>query len=191
MNANELSPAARPSKLTLKGILVVFLCSLVFAILALSMVAGVFEETMFRQRAAARIGEVQKVLDQGAYEKARTDRELVQIEIDHEKALMDRYIVFAGLAALALALLAAWRVGRSRSKKRFFLLMTIAGFALGLSLAAIYGALHARILPGGLQDPGFRKALVACMFGLCALDGLIVAWIALRMARPKARKAAA
>jgi hypothetical protein len=187
---NSTKPA-RTVSLSWKGKAVVFAGSLVFIMLALSMVAGVLEDPMFLQRARGRLDQMQSQFDRGVTREVERELRVVRGEIEREKALINRYMMFAIVMALANALLAVWLIGRSRSTTRFVMWMTFAGLAWGLSLTSLYGTMHRQILQDGLQDPRFRGLLCLCLFAFSLLDGLVVAGTTLRAARPKARKTSA
>jgi hypothetical protein len=185
MDSNDLSRPERAGHLTGKGKAAVFAVSLAFILLALSMVAGVFEGPMFVDRASARIDQLQARYDAGDAAGIQSELNAVRDEVRREKSLMNRYMIFAVLAALANAFLGIWLVGRSRMRKRHVLWLALSGLFWGLSLSAIYRAMHSLILPGGLQDTSFREWLSACLLAFSVLNGLIVAWISLRLSRPK------
>jgi hypothetical protein len=178
------APATTSGRLSWKRKAMVFGGSLVFVLLMLSMVAGAIEDPMFGARARARLDDLQGMLDNGSTEQVARELRPVRDEIDREGRLMNRYITMSLLAAIANPLLAVWLVGRSRSSARFVLWMTLAGLFWSTSLTGTYLALHRLVLPGGLQDPRFRGLLGLCLFVSCLLNSLLVAAIALRLARP-------
>jgi hypothetical protein len=163
----------------------VFGGSLVFIILALSMVAGVIEDPMFRARARGRLVELRQLFDQGSTRQVELQLRPVRDEIDRETHLIDRYTVMYLLVGVANPLLAVWLVGRCRSSARFFRWMTLAGLFWSTSLTGLYATLHRLVLPGGMQDPRYRGMLCLCLFVFCVLNSLLVAGVALRLARPK------
>jgi hypothetical protein len=171
-------------RLSWKGTALVFVGSLVFVTFMLSMAMGAIEDPMFGARARAMLDSLQRTLDQGSTaEVARELRPLLD-EIAREGGLMNRYMVINLFVALANPLLAVWLVGRRRSSARFVLWMTLAGLFFGISLTSTYLTMHRLVLPGGLQDPRLRGLLGLCLFASCLLNGLLVAGIALRLARP-------
>jgi len=91
---------------------------------------------------------------------------------------------------LANALLAVWLIGRSRSNTRFIMWMAFAGLAWGLSLTSLYGRCTVKCCKMGskIRDSADCSVLP---FAFSLLDGLVVAGITLRAARPKARKTSA
>lgn len=191
MRANEVSRPAQIAALTWKGKAIVFAVSLGFILLALAMVAGVIEGPMFLDKASARIDQLQSRYEAGAMGGIRSELKTIMEEVGREKGLINRYMIFAIIAALANAFLAVWLAGRGRSRKRLFLWLALSGLFWGLSLSGIYRAMHAMILPGGIQDPALRGWLSVCLLAFSVLNGLVVAGIVLRLSRPKARPAPA
>jgi hypothetical protein len=178
------APTATSVRLSWKRKAMVFGGSLVFILLVLSMVAGAIEDPMFGARARARLDDLQRMFDHGSTEQVARELGPIRDEIDREGRLMNRYITMNLLVAVANPLLAVWLVGRCRSSARFVLWMTLAGLFWSTSLTGTYLALHRLVLPGGLQDPRFREWLGLCLFASCLLNSLLVAGIALRLARP-------
>lgn len=191
MSANETPRPAQIASLTWKGKAIVFAVSLAFILLALAMVAGVIEGPMFVDKASARIGQLNSRYEAGAMGGIQSELKAVMDEVRREKSLINRYMIFAVIAALANAFLAVWLVGRGRTRKRLFLWLALSGLFWGLSFSGIYRAMHAMILPGGLQDPALRGWLSVCLLAFSVLNGLAVAGIASRLSRPKARPAPA
>lgn len=179
------------ARLSWKGKVTVFVGSLVFIVLALSMVAGVIEEPMFRARARDRLNALQRQFDRGSTGQIRQELRPIEDEIKRESDLINRYLLMNLLVAVANPLLAVWLVGRCRSSARFVLWTTLTGLFWSMSLTALYSALHRLVLPGGLQDPRFREMLSLCLFVFCLLNSLLVAGIALRLARPTTQPPAA
>lgn len=186
MNTHKPSPAAKNVPLPLKGKALVLVASLAFILLALSMVAGVIEGPMFRDKARARLDQLQARFAVGDTASGiQSDLSQVMDQVRREKALINRYMIFAVLMAVANALLAIRFIGRSRSPKKFILGMGLAGIFWGLALSGLYVTMHARVLPGGLQDPAFPRLLSLCLLAFSVANGLFVAAIALRMSKPK------
>ena len=173
------------ARLSWKGKATVLAGSLVLTVLAFSMMAGVIEGPMFRDRARERLDAIQQQVDHGYTAEARQELGSITGEIRRENDLLNRYVLMNILVAVANPLLAVWLVGRCRSPARFVLWMTLAGLCWSLSLSSTYGELHRHFLPAGLQDPRFRGALRLCLFVFCLLNSLVVAAIALRLGRPK------
>ena len=191
MNENEFSQPAQVASMTWKSKAIVFGVSLVFILLALAMVAGVIEGPMFVDKARARIDQLQSRYEAGATGGIQSELNAVMDEVRREKGLMNRYMIFAVIAALANAFLAVWLVGRGRTRKRLFLWLALSGLFWGLSFSGIYRAMHAMILAGGLQDPALRGWLSVCLIAFSVLNALVLAGIASRLSRPKARPAPA
>ncbi len=185
MDSNDLPRPAQTAALTWKSKAIVFGVSLVFILLALAMVAGVIEGPMFVDKASARIGQLNSRYEAGATGGIQSELKAVMDEVRREKGLMNRYMIFAVIAALANAFLAVWLFGRSRRRERLFLWLALSGLFWGLSFSGIYRAMHALTLPGGLQDPDFRTWLSVCLFVFSVLNALVVAGITLRLARSK------
>ena len=139
---------------------------------------------MFGAPARARLDDLQRAFDQGSTDQVAGELRPLRDEIERESRLMNRYIVMDVFVAVASPLLAVWLVGRRRSSARFVLWMTLAGLFFGISLTNNYLTLHRLVLPGGLQDPRLRGLLGLCLFAFCLLNSLLVAGIALRLARP-------
>ncbi len=191
MDSNDLPRPAQVAPLTWKGKAAVFAVSLIFILLALAMVAGVIEGPMFVDKASARIDQLHSRYEAGATGGIQSELKAVMDEVSREKSLMNRYMIFAVIAALANAFLAVWLVGRSRARQRLFLWVGLSGLFWGLSFSGIYRAMHAMILPGGLQDPALRGWLSVGLLAFSVLNGLVVAGIVSRLSRPKARPAPA
>jgi hypothetical protein len=183
----SITPAAGLSS---KGKAAVLLGSLLFIVLALSMVAGLIDDPMFGARARERLEVLQQQLDRGATSQVEQELRPITAEIGRERELMDRYVLMGIAMAVANPLLAIWLVKRRRSAARFVLWMTLAGLCWGLSLTGTFRVMQGHFLAGGLEDPRFRGLLGLCLFLICVLNGLLVAGIALRMARPKPQPAA-
>jgi hypothetical protein len=181
----QSSPTITSARLSWKGKAMVFVGSLVFIILALSMVAGVIEDPMFSARARNRLDDLQRLFDRGSTGQVERELRPIRDEIDRESHLVNRYIMMNLLMAVANPLLAVWLVGRCRSSARFVLWMALTGLFWSISLTGLYSTLHRLVLSGGLQDPRFRELLCLCLFVFCLLNSLLVSGITLRLARPK------
>jgi hypothetical protein len=164
--------------------------SLVFIVLALSMVMGAIEDPMFSQRARDRIDQVQ-IKDGQRLDDALWKLVDIQGEVRRERHLLHSYVGFNLFMALANPLLAMWLIGRCRTRARFVGGMTLAGLFWALSLTGVYSTMHRTILPGGIQDPWFPRLLALCLFAFCLVDSLLVAGIALQAAKRPAVPAAA
>ena len=143
----------------------VFAISLVFVGIGIGAIMDLVRDPMFVAPVRAKLDQVNSLRELGP----------VRGEIDKEKAVFDRFGIFALAMALILPAAGLFLLRRVKSWMNFLLFMLAGGLVCGVTLSALHGALHGLILPGGLQSPDYRAALRWSFLGLSLLDSLVVA----------------